>query len=317
MEDLEVYGKIPTGWYVVATSEELGAGDVLRRHYFGRELVLWRTEGGEPALVDAYCPHMGAHFGHGGRVDGDNLRCPFHGFSFGASGQCTGIPYEGDPVPDLRVPAMVVQEHSGLILAWYDAKGRSPEWSVPELPTDGWTGMALDSFHVHSHPQETSENSVDFGHFRFVHGFDAPHIRTEVALDGPLLTAGYGFRRSLDPDGDENLIVDVEIDIEVHGLGYSLVNIHVPSYELRFRQFVLPTPIDGEHIELRLATAIPKQDDPEATKWLLGTTFDTLKAEVAEDIPIWENKRYVARPGLAASEKRIAVYRGWARQFYE
>ena len=63
---------MPVGWYTVATSGEVRAGQVLPVKYFGEELILYRTESGEARLTDAYCPHMGAHLGSG-KVQGENL----------------------------------------------------------------------------------------------------------------------------------------------------------------------------------------------------------------------------------------------------
>jgi Rieske 2Fe-2S protein len=71
----------PTGWYALFSSE-LAAGALLHGRYFGEELVVFRTEAGRAVAMDAYCPHMGAHLGHGGEVRGETLRCPFHGFCF-------------------------------------------------------------------------------------------------------------------------------------------------------------------------------------------------------------------------------------------
>src|SRR5918994_5006579 len=84
---------IPYGWFQVAWSSELEPGDVLARDYFGRHLVLWRDEEGAVHLNDAYCPHLGAHFGYGGVVEGCELRCPFHGWKFDGDGANTDIPY--------------------------------------------------------------------------------------------------------------------------------------------------------------------------------------------------------------------------------
>src|SRR5690606_7988267 len=84
---------IPFGWYPVAWSFELEKGGVLRRHYFSRELVVFRGESGEAFVLDAYCPHVGAHLGVGGRVEGETLRCPFHGWRFSGAGECVEIPY--------------------------------------------------------------------------------------------------------------------------------------------------------------------------------------------------------------------------------
>ena len=46
------------------------------------------------SIVDAYCPHLGANLGVGGRVQGNCIECPFHGWQFdGETGQCVNIPY--------------------------------------------------------------------------------------------------------------------------------------------------------------------------------------------------------------------------------
>jgi hypothetical protein len=57
---------IPISWYAVAYSDELEGGQVLPLSLLGRELVAFRGEDGVAAVLDAYCPHLGAHLGHGG-----------------------------------------------------------------------------------------------------------------------------------------------------------------------------------------------------------------------------------------------------------
>ena len=84
---------VPNGWFAVAVASEIPPGRVEIVRYFDTELVVFRTESGEVAVFDAYCPHLGAHLGHGGKVDGERLRCPFHGWGFGTSGACEDIPY--------------------------------------------------------------------------------------------------------------------------------------------------------------------------------------------------------------------------------
>ncbi|NRA09648.1 MAG: Rieske 2Fe-2S domain-containing protein, partial [Myxococcales bacterium] len=78
----------PDGWYHVAASEEVEAGQVRSLRFFGRDLVLFRTESGEAIVLDAHCPHLGAHLGHGGQVVGESIRCPFHAWRFGSDGRC-------------------------------------------------------------------------------------------------------------------------------------------------------------------------------------------------------------------------------------
>ena len=90
---------IPSGWFRVAFEDEIEPGSVRALRYFGRDLVLVCPEQGEPRVFDAYCPHLGAHLGFGGTVEGESLRCPFHGWRFDMQGPCIEVPYAR------RVPA--------------------------------------------------------------------------------------------------------------------------------------------------------------------------------------------------------------------
>lgn len=49
---------------------------------------------GEVFITDVYCPHLGANITCGGRVNGDDITCPFHEWAFdGKTGKCVDIPY--------------------------------------------------------------------------------------------------------------------------------------------------------------------------------------------------------------------------------
>ena len=78
---------------MVAYADDLAPGEVTALRYWGTDLVLWRDEAGEHHLQDAYCPHLGAHLGVGGKVQGATLECPFHGWTYDGAGACTNIPY--------------------------------------------------------------------------------------------------------------------------------------------------------------------------------------------------------------------------------
>ena len=83
---------LPDGWFPVAYADEIAPGEVQPLRYFDRELVLFRTQAGHVAVLDAFCPHLGAHLGVGGRVTGEHLACPFHGWSFDVTGACVALP---------------------------------------------------------------------------------------------------------------------------------------------------------------------------------------------------------------------------------
>ena len=84
----------PFGWYPLLLSTELEVGVVKPLRYFGQELAIWRGEDGNVRMTEAYCKHLGAHMGHGGKVHGNLLECPFHAWRYdGDKGAVVEIPY--------------------------------------------------------------------------------------------------------------------------------------------------------------------------------------------------------------------------------
>jgi nitrite reductase/ring-hydroxylating ferredoxin subunit len=308
------FAGIPSGWYVVAASAELAPGQIVGRQYFGRELVLYRTESGRLVVTDAYCPHMGAHL-EAGKVEGETLRCPFHGFQYDVEGSCVATPYGKGLPRRAQLRTWLVREQSGLVLAWYDADDKLPEWGVPELPLEGWSALRYRAYDVDSHPQETTENSIDFGHFTSVHNFSSAEMTREVTTQGPLLRSGYAITATLGAIGLPRTKVKVDFDVEVWGLGYSLVNLSIAAFDVRGRIFVLPVPVDEEHIQLRLGcmTSHRFRGVGLVLREIIARAF---WAEVEEDIPVWTRKKYVHPPALAPGDGPVALYRHWARQFY-
>ena len=100
----------------------------------GLNLVAYRAEtDGRVRVLDAFCPHMGAHLGHGGVVAGNRIRCPFHAWEFeGATGECERIPVLeqlGERVPSfVKARAYPVREYNNLIVFWFHADNLEPQW---------------------------------------------------------------------------------------------------------------------------------------------------------------------------------------------
>jgi nitrite reductase/ring-hydroxylating ferredoxin subunit len=288
---------VPNGWFVVAEAADLGPGEVRALFYFGRDLVLYRTEDGAPRVVDAHCPHLGAHLGVGGKVEGDCLRCPFHGWAFdGASGVCVEIPYG----TATRIPARAATrayptiERNGMVWAWYHAEDAEPFYEVPEVPEfadEEWSPIIVRDFEVAAAAQDMAENNVDYAHFRYVHGTDAIP-EDEFHVEGT-------YKRAVGLDG--NFVRE--------GFGLGLGVIRVKGYVTFLSS---TTPIDEESVHVRWVFTAPVANGPEAALQAADSFCDG----VSQDIPIWENKVYQDRPVLTRSERPIIEHRRWARQFY-
>ena len=118
---------VPNGWFIVAEARDLTPGEMKAFHLFGSDVVLFRGDDGAPYMVDAYCAHLGAHVGVGGKVEGDCIRCPFHGWRFdGATGACVEIPYGDLPriPPKAHGRSYPTLERNHMVWAWHHAQDR-------------------------------------------------------------------------------------------------------------------------------------------------------------------------------------------------
>ncbi len=180
---------IPYGWFQVAWPGDVKVGQVVPLQYFGQHLALWRDDNGVPHVNDAFCPHLGAHFGHGGSVDGEELICPFHGWRFDAEGQNTLIPYSERLNKKACVRSYPTVERNGLIMAWYHPEGAAPMWEIPEIPEfsdpEHFTEMVTRDYTVEAPWQELAENGVDSAHFRYVHHTEEVPELESYEVDGP------------------------------------------------------------------------------------------------------------------------------------
>lgn len=307
---------LPSGWFMVAASAELSRGRTLTRRFMSEDLVLYRTASGEARAVSAYCPHLGAHLGHAGAVEGDSLRCAFHGFCFDGRGACVKTAYGTRPPPAARLPVRRVREMHGVLLVHHDPSGAAPAWDVPEPDVRGWAPFVLQRLTLRGHPQETSENSVDVGHFATIHGYHDVRTVEPARAEGPSLRARYAMKRPVWPLGRLGAAFDTEFDVHVHGLGYSLVDVR--SHGVSTRHLVCATPTDPGRIDLHLGAAVDGRSTRSLAlaKALSRGLAVMFRHDVQQDFRIWEHKRFVARPPLAEGDGPVPLFRKWAAQFY-
>jgi nitrite reductase/ring-hydroxylating ferredoxin subunit len=223
---------VPKGWHRVADARSLAPGDVRPGRVDGHELVVYRTESGEARVAGAWCPHLGAHLGHCGRVEAEQLRCTFHGLRFDGAGSCDATGYGTKPPPSARLKPWATREAYGQIFAWYDPAGTQPDWSLPTLDEAGWTSWRSTSWRLPTHPQDIAENSVDLGHFGWVHGYHAVRELRTPEAEGPCLKVWYDFERPLPGltlRGAPRL--KIEIAGEVWGLGCTIVDVRIRGHQ--------------------------------------------------------------------------------------
>ena len=159
-------------WYVAAESKTVNEAPVLTR-MLGQDFVLFRDQAGQVHCLSNVCVHRGGSLAHG-KIKGDCVECPYHGWQFDGAGQCTRIPSMG---PDAKVPARAkvdsypTQERYGLIFAFLGDACEAERIPILDMPewTDSewrWTFVTCDwKFNY----QRATENLLDPAHTEFVH----------------------------------------------------------------------------------------------------------------------------------------------------
>jgi 3-ketosteroid 9alpha-monooxygenase subunit A len=300
----------PRGWFVVAFSTDLPAAAVKPLRYFGQELVAYRGADGVARVLDAFCPHLGAHLGFGGTVVGTAIQCPFHAWRFGTEGKCIEIPYAKKIPPGARVRTWTVHEANGVIMVWHDPAGGAPDFEIPaiaEFGSDDWLPWSTHIYHVATHPREIVDNLADKAHFPFVHQTKIEDFRFDV--DGHTATQ---WVKGTSYQGDK-VIDRFASTTTYHGPGYLIMRMIgvLENYML-----LAHTPIDEDHLDLRLAIMLRVVKDRSTTEGYMKMYLDNVKAGFEDDLKIWEHKVYRDLPALCEGDGPIGRLRRWYRQFY-
>lgn len=192
-------------WQPVARSADLPAGRAKPIRVMNVPYTLYRGETGTPHVVDHHCAHRGTQLSVG-FVEGDEIRCLYHGWKFRGDGLCVERPGEkGKSGAGIRVGAYPTQEFLGLIYAFL-GEGEPP--AFPPYPA--FAGEGLIECYATLLPVnyfQSWENDWDPFHARFTHGTGGLH---EIDYDAALASErneelDFGVRRTMDiGDGSIN-----------------------------------------------------------------------------------------------------------------
>ncbi|NND53981.1 MAG: aromatic ring-hydroxylating dioxygenase subunit alpha [Gammaproteobacteria bacterium] len=250
-------------WYPMATSEEL-TDKPLQVKALGQDMVLWRGEDGVAKCVSNTCTHRGGSLAHG-KIAGDCIQCPYHGWEFDAEGHCQRIPSLG-PNPKIpsrtRIDAYPVDERHGIVFAFLGdlpEEDRPPIIDVKEWGQEGWTST-LQTYTINCNYERSIENGLDPAHNEFVHdthGFQGENeeykigdMRIEQSSDwgqgfwhtfqAPKLPDEAEFKDARKDDGD------LEAGTGYHGPSQVWTYIHMSKTNW-MHQYLLERPIDEYH----------------------------------------------------------------------
>jgi phenylpropionate dioxygenase-like ring-hydroxylating dioxygenase large terminal subunit len=157
----------PIGWYRLCPSARIGqrpiAVDVI-----GRRLACYRASDGHVVAMDARCWHMGGDLASGTR-DGDNLRCPFHGWCFARDGRCRSIPAQATVPPAARQPTFATAERAGNAYVFAGPEAAYPLPFFEETDAPGLVAASPFEFEVAAPWWLVGTNGFDLQHFMGAH----------------------------------------------------------------------------------------------------------------------------------------------------
>lgn len=170
-------------WYVAAWSDEVLPGQLFARTLLGEPVCFFRRLDGTVAAVRDRCAHRGAPLSRG-RIEGDAVRCLYHGLKFDADGVCVEVPGQDRIPPRACVRRYPVVERHGWIWIWMGEIADADPVVIP----DAW--------------------SLDHKEWRYkpgYHRFDAPHM---LICDNLLDFSHIGYVHATTLGGTENIALN-------------------------------------------------------------------------------------------------------------
>ncbi len=157
----------PNYWYPVSWADKLKPGEIRPVMVWKHAIALFRDADGRLGAIEDACPHKGVAL-HKGQVEGENLRCPYHGWAFDDEGRCVDIPYlpEGQKLPRACARSYPVRERYNLIWVFpgdRDLAETTPLPEVPEFDDPDWVMVPIPA-HFQAHFSICNENTMDVFH---------------------------------------------------------------------------------------------------------------------------------------------------------
>jgi len=319
----------PNSWYWIMFSHELQKGERRDVEYLGQQLVIFRgTKTGKVSVLDAYCPHLGANLGVNGHVEGDSIRCPFHGWAFdGETGQCVDIPYADKPPAFAKTKPWHVHEANGVIYLWFNAENRPPHWYPPTIEgirSGNYVFHGCAEHEVRAHVLDLPENGPDTAHLNVLHNSFC--FELFGLSEGRL---GHAWEAAWTP-GEEpethlahmrvkqhmslfgKRIPGSDVNVTITQVGPGLVQLHFQTSVGLMTIFESVTPMAPLLQKVTHCVFAEKK----VPRFFAKLVFNGMLNQFEKDVPIWNNKTFLSKPLLVKQDGPIGKFRRWCQQFY-
>lgn len=333
-------------WFSPLRSVDVVAGQIKNFTFMGHELIAFRDAAGKVVVLDAHCPHFGAHRGVGGRVEDGCVRCPFHGLHFNNEGQCVKGDFVADPrsLRHVKSPPWTAHEVASSIFIWHGVDRTRPARPLRFIEPgffDGWStpvtsaGRPLAPTNVFF----PTENIIDIQHFYAVHNWTVNSIEKHPseAPDGSFsalmrmtFRGGAQSPHAIVRKLGKYYTSEFDFDIAVLGPGIALSKARLGPAQgnLEVMNIILITPTSPTDCHIRVVAAIKQQPEGRLSKLarrLIGIGFEDVLSRIFcaiatkdfdGDEMIWTNRKFLPNPKPLPDDGPIVAYRRWCERFW-
>ncbi len=182
---------VTNAWYVAAWSHEVEPGRLLARTVIDEPLVLYRTAAGEIVALEDRCCHRFAPLSMG-RLEGDALRCMYHGLKFAPDGSCIEIPGQKLIPHSACVRRYPAQQRGSWLWVWMGDAAAADPAAIPSTVAldDAAYRLQAGAIDYAAHYLLIDDNLLDLSHLSFAHektlGLDMPQWADERPAMLPL-----------------------------------------------------------------------------------------------------------------------------------
>ena len=155
-------------WQPVYRVKDLKPGRAVPIQLMSERFTLYRGEGGAPYLVDFNCAHRGTQLSTGW-VQGESIRCRYHGWRYDGSGQCVEQPGEDEAnASKVKIRSYPTSEYLGLIFVYIGEGDAPPLRRHPDFEQPGVLDAGVPEIWPCNYFNRI-DNACDAGHVAFTH----------------------------------------------------------------------------------------------------------------------------------------------------
>ena len=157
-------------WYAAGWSRDLQAANITAGMLLGESLALYRGSNGKLVALEDRCCHRLAPLSKG-EIEGNDLRCMYHGLKFDGSGRCIEIPGQNTIPAQARVRSYPVIEKHSIAWVWMGEPQNADEFLIPDFVGVDDPDWAMLPGHLDfdAHYMLINDNLLDMSHLSFVH----------------------------------------------------------------------------------------------------------------------------------------------------